>query len=199
MPASLLKLQHLAPVPGGFLPLLSTPGVGQVLEINTLPFPQEQLSTKDCWEMVTKEPISLLLQWDDTKVHILHWLPDSLRGVKLSSCHTFIGCLPFPVKLFYSPSSQYAVSGCASRGIQTKKGAEPEMKISWADWQDQQMPSLDCISSCKAMYRPGIFKRANLEADSQERVKRIYASLCSSFSFLFSFTSFPSFSTASHL
>lgn len=59
--ASLLKLQHLAPVPGGVLQLLSTRGVGQGLEINTLPFPQEQLSTEDCWEMVAKEPISLLL------------------------------------------------------------------------------------------------------------------------------------------
>lgn len=62
MHASLLNLQHLAPVAGGFLQLLSTRGVGQVLEMNTLPFPQELLSTKVCWEMVAKEPISLLFQ-----------------------------------------------------------------------------------------------------------------------------------------
>lgn len=58
---NLLELQHLAPVPGGFLQLLSTRGVGQGLEMNTLPFFQEQLSTKDCWETVAKEPVPLLL------------------------------------------------------------------------------------------------------------------------------------------
>lgn len=58
---SLLELQHLAPVPGGFLQLLSTRGVGQGLEMNTFPFFQEQLSTKDCWEIVAKEPVPLLL------------------------------------------------------------------------------------------------------------------------------------------
>lgn len=50
-----------APVIGDFLQLLSTRGVGQGLEMNTLPFFQEQLSTKDCWEIVAKEPVPLLL------------------------------------------------------------------------------------------------------------------------------------------
>lgn len=65
--SSLLQLQHLAPGPGGFLQLLSTPGVGQVLGTNTFPFPQEQLSTSDVWELVATAPISLLLWQDNSK------------------------------------------------------------------------------------------------------------------------------------
>lgn len=91
--------------------------------------------------------------------------------------HTFTGCLSFPIKLFYSPSSQYAGSGYASREIQTKKGSEREMKILWADWQDQQMLSLYCISCCTTMYREDISKRANPERHPGEGEENLLLSL----------------------
>lgn len=155
---SLLQLQHLAPGPGGFLQLLSTPGVGQELGINTFPFPQEQLSTSDVWELVANAPISPLLWQDNSKCVFYTGSQTCAEGG--GSSHTFTGCLSFPVKLFYSPSSHCAGSGDACRGIQTKKGSEREMKILWADWQDQQRLSLHCISCCATTYRQDICKES---------------------------------------
>lgn len=56
------------------------------------------------------------------------------------------------------------LSGRAPRGLQPRK--DSEMKILGADWQGQQMPSLDRGSRCKAAYAQDTFTSANLEADS---------------------------------
>lgn len=51
--SSLLQLQHLASGLGGFLHLLSTPGVGQVLGVNTFPFRSSQPMTYGSWWLNT--------------------------------------------------------------------------------------------------------------------------------------------------
>ena len=95
-------LPTVTPCPGGFLQLLSIPGAGQVRGMNTLPSLSlrsitQPMAARGQW---LKNSFPLLLWQDNCQVHNLHWLPGSLplKGGS-SSCHTFIGCLPFPVQV----------------------------------------------------------------------------------------------------